>query len=68
MVGVSNQLHKHLDDKISVKGWYPTVLDGLSANFSVVGLDVGVIDLRQKSDFGSHLKQQTYKEVASTYG
>ena len=48
MVGVSNQLHKHLDDKIGVKGWYPTVLDGLSANFSVVGLDVGVIDLCNK--------------------
>ena len=48
MVGVSNQLHKHLDDKIGVKGWHPTVLDGLSANFSVVGLDVGVIDLCNK--------------------
>ena len=48
VVGVSNQLHKHLHDEIGVKCWHPAVLDGLGANLSVVGLDVGVIDLCNK--------------------
>ena len=48
MVGVSNEFNQHLNDKIGVKGWHPAVLDGLSANLSIVSLDVGVIDLCNK--------------------
>ena len=44
-IGVLEEGNEGLDNKLSIQGWYPSVLNSLCANLTSVLLDIGVEDL-----------------------